>query len=421
MTRSNLAIKAFFVAASLLVLAACTPDADQDTEQPDSGLWQDVIDDAGDADETSNPDANGEDDPWQTLPEKPWPSTETGPFEVAYRYDHVTYQPRGDNEEPRSFDLSIWYPTFEDDGDSARYFGLINRFGVWEDADPALREPAPIMLFSHGNSALSVQSYFWTEFLASHGWIVLAPDHTGNTFVDTEGAINLGSAVYRPQDLSAALDYLIDLPADDPLHGWASDDVAVSGHSFGGTTSLSIAGSSFPVDELLAQCESGELSDRYCDLISEEHAELFRERFLDPRISAAIPQSPGGGSILAEGVAEIEIPILLWTARDDGMTSNEEDGDPIWEGLNGVDDVRIDVAQAAHFTFSNMCDYFSSIDDIANEGCGEEFMSPQEIHPIHNTYSLEFLRLHLFGDQEAASWFGPDHEPLHENLEFSFK
>ena len=103
------------------------------------------------------------------------------------------------------------------------------------------------------------------------------------------------------------------------------------------------------------------------------------------------------------------------------MTSNEEDGDPIWEGLDGDNDVRIDVAHTAHFTFSNMCDYFSTIEDIANEGCGEEFLSPQEIHPVHNAYSLEFLRLHLFDAEPSAYWFEPDHEPLHEYLEFFFK
>lgn len=423
----RLAIAAIVVA---LTLAGCgTEDqefgADSGADPVDGGLG-DTGDSDADAD-TGLVDANDvgddtdADDPWQSLPERPWPVTEAGHFSVAYRYEEVTYVPRGDAQEPRTFELSIWYPTFEEDGEQARYINLINRPGVWQDAPPAIREPAPVMLFSHGNAALSVQSPFWTEFLASHGWVVIAPDHTGNTFSDTDGAINLSSAEFRPQDLSAALDFVLDLPDGDPLQDGLSEDIAVSGHSFGGTTTLSIIGAQFPVDDLQAQCDSGELTGRYCEIVDDENADIFRQGFLDPRISVAIPQSPGGGAAFGSGLQAIDMPVLLWTAAEDGMTPNDEDGDPIWASLDGPDDVRIDVANTAHFTFSDMCEFFGTVDQIASEGCGDEFMPPAEVHPLHNAYSLAFLRHHLFGDPAHDSWFDADHEPLHENLIFFFK
>ncbi len=39
----------------------------------------------------------------------------------------------------------------------------------------------PLVIYSHGNGGLRYVSAFLTEHLASHGFVVMAPDHTGNT------------------------------------------------------------------------------------------------------------------------------------------------------------------------------------------------------------------------------------------------
>ena len=43
--------------------------------------------------------------------------------------------------------------------------------------------PYPLIVFSHGNGGLGVQSFFLTEYLASHGYVVVCPDHTGNSLL----------------------------------------------------------------------------------------------------------------------------------------------------------------------------------------------------------------------------------------------
>ena len=367
------------------------------------------------------PANNSEDDgPWADLPAEPWDTQQDGPFEVGYRYESFDYTPRADDE-VREVGLSIWYPTFEDDGDHARYADWFHHPGVWQDAEPALREPAPVLIFSHGNGGISTQSFFYTEYFASHGWIVISPDHTGNTFLDMEGGgINLESAVYRPQDLTQALDYVLEFPDEDPLSGYFSDKIAVSGHSFGGYTTLAIAGAVFPVDELTSGCDSGEIEDAFCEIFTDGHQDVFRDGFLDPRIQAGIPQTPGGAAVLSEGLDEIDIPMLMWTAAGDTTLPNHEEGDPLWEALDGEHDVRIDAWATGHFTFSNMCDLIP-IDAVQDDGCGEEFMETHVIHPLINVYSHEYLRYHLLGEEDSADWFSPDHTPLHENLNFSFK
>src|SRR5690606_6372290 len=40
--------------------------------------------------------------------------------------------------------------------------------------------PFPFVAFSHGNGGVRFQNTFQAERLASHGFVVVAPDHTGN-------------------------------------------------------------------------------------------------------------------------------------------------------------------------------------------------------------------------------------------------
>ena len=53
---------------------------------------------------------------------------------------------------------------------------------------------------------------------ASHGWVVLATDHTDNMLTDSvDGDIPTSVYIHRPQDLSEALDWVEGLDASDAL------------------------------------------------------------------------------------------------------------------------------------------------------------------------------------------------------------
>ena len=72
----------------------------------------------------------------------------------------------------------------------------------------------PLVIFSHGNGGTRNQNTFWCDYLASHGYIVVSPDHTGNArFTIIDGAIVRGSGAERthsgedrPKDMSRLLD-----------------------------------------------------------------------------------------------------------------------------------------------------------------------------------------------------------------------
>jgi predicted dienelactone hydrolase len=111
------------------------------------------------------------------------------------------------------------------------------------DAAPAAGR-LPLAIFSHGYAGHRRQSTFFATHLASHGWAVASVDHTGNTFMDLALQASAGTAgdawsrsmEARPLDVS----FLIDAAADGRL-GLADVDTArvgMSGHSFGGWTSV---------------------------------------------------------------------------------------------------------------------------------------------------------------------------------------
>ena len=104
--------------------------------------------------------------------------------------------------------------------------------------------PFPLVEFSHGNGGIRFQNSFQMEHLASHGFVVAAPDHPGNTFFSNSGT-PAEHALNRPLDMSFLADELTRLSAEagSPFEGWVdtSKGFGVTGHSFGAYTSLAVA------------------------------------------------------------------------------------------------------------------------------------------------------------------------------------
>ncbi len=311
-----------------------------------------------------------------------------GDYEVGYQSTEITYTPDGFEE--RTLRTVFWYPTDETEGDTPLYAGLLPRPGVLEGAEVALEESAPVVVFSHGNSGLAEQSYFLTEFLATHGFIVVAFDHTGNTFNDDGEASTFFDI--RPQDVSAVLDAVENLPEADQLAGLFSDQIVMSGHSFGGYTTLAVAGASYGgLDAGLELCEL--LGESLCNTITMGE-ERFRAGYGDDRIDVAIPLTPAGAMFFEEGLEDIEIPLMLMTAARDATLPESQEGDPIWNDLDG--DVRVVIENGGHFTYSDACSLAAGVGE--DDGCGDDFLPSDEAHPVINAYFLAFVRKHLFGE-----------------------
>jgi len=168
------------------------------------------------------------------------------------------------NTLPGGLKFAIWYPST--DAESAfQYQPLLQGSNPLSGSVALNGAPAsncgrfPLVIFSHGYAGCGLQSVFFTEQLARHGYVVAAPDHQDASVcsVDGTGSFNFGlvlsslaflnpggwtDATYidRKNDVEQLINALV---GGGPFGGIIdANRIAVSGHSLGGYTALGVAG-----------------------------------------------------------------------------------------------------------------------------------------------------------------------------------
>ena len=149
---------------------------------------------------------------------------------------------------------AVWYPTREAE---ARYAYTKDRVGmVARNGEPADCGRLPLVVFSHGFGGCGIQSLFFTEELARHGYIVAAPDHR-DALCSVEGGgslrfIKQDESFFNPKkwtprtysDRRRDIETVIDGMLESPMFGKYIDSrhIGAAGHSVGGYVVLGIAG-----------------------------------------------------------------------------------------------------------------------------------------------------------------------------------
>jgi predicted dienelactone hydrolase len=308
-----------------------------------------------------------------------------GPWAVGHTTTAVTYtEPDGS---ARTLRLALWWPTDDTSGTPGRYWNnLVPAPNVWEDASVA-PGPFPLAVFSHGHQGYAENSSFLTEHLASHGWVVAAPDHTGNTSLD--GA-DRTTDIYaqRPRDLSAVLDHLEG--RTDPL-GAALDragglHAVAIGHSFGGYTVFAAMGGTY--DEAALACPDP--TTAFCSTMTPAAADVFRAGFADPRFTRAIAMAPGDADLFGAGATAVDAPVFLLG----GTLDPGGDGQPYWDAM-GADarHLRLVLTGAGHQSFT---DYSGVLEDF------DGLLDPTEGFRLIEVYTLAWA-LAAVGDDRGAS------------------
>lgn len=183
---------------------------------------------------------------------------------------------RGD----RAVELEVWYPAAAEHAGHDTAPAQQDRysiFGAGLVAQDAVRDAAPaagafpLVVFSHGMAGHRRQSTFFCSHLASHGYVVVSPDHGGNTITDLialalrvrehEIATNIepliqGYVSDRPRDVALILDGIESGTLATPARV-DSSRIAISGHSFGGFTALVVAARDARVRAVLALAPAG--------------------------------------------------------------------------------------------------------------------------------------------------------------------
>lgn len=324
---------------------------------------------------------------------------EVGPYAVGFATLRVPRDALGD------LVLEVWYPARPAAEDRADRYeeGFLGLDGAaYRDAPVDPRgAPFPVAAFSHGFGGIRFQSAYLMEFLASHGLVVVAPDHAGSTLLDLAPDEAAAVAVRRPRDISDAVDAVRD-GAIDGLDVDASQ-YAVIGHSFGAWTALAVGGGILDGAAFEAVCE---VEDRTaCDFFVGQHFnadDAARYATPDPRASVTVALAPGAWyafSADGSGLSGVRAPLVLGGTRDSDLPF-ETEAVPTYAAL-GAPKAFGALLGAGHWGFSNMCDLIP-FDDCA--GADKGFMEPSRTRAIVTSRVLAHVRLHLLDRVEDAAW-----------------
>lgn len=335
-----------------------------------------------------------------------------GPFGVGRQVIEVTDPVRG-----RTLTVDVWYPAEPDaTGSPSRYSFLPTVFFDSElalDAPPvASGGPFPLVVYSHGSGGLRYVSTFFTEVLASRGYVVVAPDHAGNTAVDEIAGTEVSreqNAVNRVGDVAFVVTHLLERSASDgdPFAGAVdADRVGVTGHSFGGFTALAAPAG-------------------YTNAVGSVPP--------DPRISAVVAMAPYSEIIDDAGLAAVDVPTLLITGTLDSTTPIDPMTERPWDHVSGRPLYRVDITGAGHQSFTDVCTYqrllptlddvpsvlIETVDELALQACPDEFLDIDRSHEVIDRFVIEFLETHLAGRTPEPSVLSEDGATTVSEVEFS--
>jgi len=309
-----------------------------------------------------------------------------GEYAVGRRTINVTDPAR----EGRAFPIDIWYPVDQAQaaGATPADYSLAPGLGYTSTtafADAPIADGSfPLVVYSHGGGGFRWIATFYTEFLASKGYVVVAPDHPGSTAVDqiTGAAVDQEENAYvRPADITLTLDTVLAANGNsaDPLQGHVDESkIALSGHSWGGYTSLAtVAG----------------------------HTNTLGSTTPDPRVTSLILMAPYTEMFSDAELEKVDVPVLVLSSTLDESTPIETNTERPADLIEGRPLVRVDIDGGAHTSFTDVCklrDAVAALPDIpeavterlnegAEEACGAEGMPIGELQQIVNSYSVAFL------------------------------
>jgi predicted dienelactone hydrolase len=317
------------------------------------------------------------------------PTAELGPYPVGITTLQLSDASRTNTagDGPRPVTVEVYYPSTAE-GIAGHPKDIATVLGIPLLETPAYRDvamagdgPYPLVLFSHGNNGIRIQSFFFGAHLASHGYIVVSPDHHGNTFPDTlAGILDAQVVTNRPLDMRFVIDTFLEFnasPAGFFSGAIDADKIGMSGHSFGGYTTFALGNGDFA----------------------------------DPRVKALLPQAPAAVFDNAF-FAGITAPTLIIGGSIDETTPAAENQQRPFNALpSGARVVAYaNLTDGGHFTFSDFCEVPRELLSFLggfSEACEPRHIPWRHAHDLTNYLALNFFDATLRNDDAALARLSP--------------
>jgi len=359
-------------------------------------------------------------------PESAPDPAKNGPFPVGVTTVMLQDDTRTDKDtgRPRPIPLEIFYPAVQSvrngpfwtyelaeeakDQDLGDKYDKIVEAGLPGMATRAVRDaeldkvhgPYPVIIFSHGSYGIRWQSVSLVVHLASHGYIVAAPDHEGNTVWDLirdgySDSSTMQSAPYRLDDVKFVIDWLIDQNEKKGsfLEGTVDGrDIGVSGHSFGGFTAVTMP----------------------C---------------VDNRVKAALGESPAikASTIWGCDLAKYPVPLMAMGGTMD-QTLNYKDQYCSYREVEAPAKYLCQIDKAGHYTFSDICSLdllrlskeldFGPAEEALNDGCSPENIDRHDATVIIDHYATAFFNWKLRNSPGSKDYLSEQDDPRFRPVTF---
>lgn len=340
------------------------------------------------------------------------PPDEVGPYGVAVRTLEWT-DARG-----KEMKADVWYPAVvPDDAEKGFYEPFLPSLEVYRSLPLDTRGgPHPLAAFSHGMQAIRFQSATTLEYLASHGWVVVSPDHKYATPLDYDPDKQAQVIEERPGDMAAAVDGLVawaDAEGGDWAGAFDASRYAVMGHSLGSVTALVVAGGVADFQGVLDRCEEGVATRQACQLVEElDPALVAGTAGQDPRAEAVVPMSPGVWYAFGydgEGLADLP-PALLMAGTADPILSYDGEAVPTYDAI-ASDKTLASFEGAGHYLFSDMCTLLppAAIETVTMEcSGGEEWLPSEPAQAVSEAVLTAWLDVNFLGEERSTPWLTAD-------------
>lgn len=214
--------------------------------------------------------------------------------------------------------VGVWYPS-ESRGLPTAQVGTV-LMEVAQGA-PVKGRALPLVVISHGNGG-GLQSHADLALaLASAGYVVAAPMHAGDNFMDLSASGSAALYNGRNRQFLAAIEHMLSQwPGHELID---AEKVGVFGFSAGGFTVLTAAGAQPDMAAISKHCARA--AEFVCDVLRQFKSPLLNADApagepmrASPKIKAVVAAAPGlTFTMSAAALSGVRVPVQLWSGDKD--------------------------------------------------------------------------------------------------------